>query len=691
MSDRNDFLVEIGTEELPPKALKKLSKAFTDGVTEGLAAVELGHGEVRAFATPRRLSILISDLMTAQPDRDIVKRGPALKAAFDAEGKPSKAASGFARSCGVDVGELDKLETEQGSWLVYQIQETGKPSAELLPAIVESSLMKLPVPKRMRWGAGEVEFVRPVHWLLMLLGSKVIEAEVLGLHAGGESRGHRFHAPAPLRIPTPADYESLLETEGCVIADFNRRQAMISEQILREANNLGGQAEIDPALLDEVTALVEWPVVISGRFDETFLEIPSEVLISSMKDHQKYFHVRSADGALLPSFITISNINSSHPEYIRAGNERVIRPRLSDAAFFWKQDLSKPLSSRMQQLETVVFQHKLGSLADKSRRVASLSSELARHIGADPQQAEQAALLSKCDLMSEMVGEFPELQGTMGRYYAAHAGEPAELAAALEEAYMPRFAGDHLPAGKLGQCLAIADKLDSLTGIFGIGQLPSGDKDPFALRRAALGVLRIIIECELPLNLHQLLESAAGLHGDKVNAEETAQQVFEFMMERLRRYYLDAGISSDVFDAVLSRQPQEPVDFDRRIKAVSQFRALPSAESLAAANKRIGNILKKVEQQPGTAVDDSLLEQEEETRLATQLKEITAVVTPQLQSGDYNAALQTLSGLRDNVDAFFDGVMVMCDNTAVRDNRLALLNSMHHLFMQVADISRLQN
>ncbi len=691
MSDRKDFLVEIGTEELPPKALKKLSEAFTEGVLAGLKAAELTYGEVRSYATPRRLAILISDLIEAQPDREIVKRGPALTAAFDGEGNPSKAASGFARSCGVEVSDLEKLETDKGSWLIYQIRESGKATTELLAAIIESSLMKLPVPKRMRWGDSEVEFVRPVHWLMMLFGSQVLDAKVLGLRAGGETRGHRFHAPQAIPLNKPADYESTLETEGRVIADFARRQAMISEQVKTEADKLGGRAEIDPALLDEVSALVEWPVVISGRFDESFLEIPAEVLISSMKDHQKYFHVRSQDGQLLPNFITISNIVSSHPEYIQAGNERVIRPRLSDAAFFWKQDLAKPLSSRLAQLEDVVFQHKLGSLADKSRRIASLSRELATSIGADPQQAEEAALLSKCDLMSAMVGEFPELQGTMGRHYARREGKPAELAASLEEVYMPRFAGDALPAGHLGQCLAIADKLDTLTGIFGIGQLPSGDRDPFALRRAALGVLRIIIECELPLNLHALLVTSAGLHGAQVNAPETAGLVFDFMMERLRRYYLDAGITSDVFDAVLNRRPEEPLDFDRRIKAVSQFRALPSAESLAAANKRIGNILKKVEQAPQETVNDSLLQQAEETRLAAQLKAISAQVTPQLERGDYAAALLTLSGLRENVDSFFDAVMVMCDDLPVRENRLALLNSLHQLFLQVADISRLQN
>ena len=684
-----DLLIEIGTEELPPKALAKLSDAFAQGIGDGLKTANVDFAAIEAHAAPRRLAVIVKDVSEAQPDREVEKRGPAVQAAFDAEGNPSKAAQGFARGCGVDVADLDRMKTDKGEWLLFRLQEKGRPTVELIPEIVEQSLAKLPIPKRMRWGDSDVEFVRPVHWVVLLFGKQLIEAEILGVAAGRHTYGHRFHHPQAIELTSADDYVSRLQT-AYVMVDMQQRRDAILEQTRQQAEALGGEAIIDGDLLQEVTALVEWPVAVAGSFDKHFLEVPKESLISSMQDHQKYFPVKDSRGNLLASFITISNIESKDVSQVIAGNERVIRPRLSDAAFFWEQDCKQPLESRMASLDKVVFQNKLGSLGDKSRRIAQVAEKIAASLGASTEHAKRAALLSKCDLMTDMVYEFTDLQGIMGRYYALHDGEPQEVADALDEQYMPRFAGDQLPAGVTGQILAIADKLDTLLGIFAIGQKPTGEKDPFALRRAALGVLRILIECKLDLDLRDLLGYCAEALADVADAGAAIDDVIHFMLERLRVYYTSQNISVDVYEAVVALKPTRPLDFDQRIHAVNSFRELPEAESLAAANKRIRNILKKVAGEPGTQINTELLQESAEVDLHKSLQFLSALVTPLFEQGDYQTALQKLATLQSTVDAFFDQVMVMADDEALKNNRLALLNQLSNLFLQVADLSRLQ-
>jgi len=693
VSDRRDFLFELGTEELPPKALRKLGEALERGVREGLKKAALDYTEIHWYAAPRRLAVHVTELVSAQADTTDERRGPAITAAFDEEGLPTRAVQGFAKSCGVEVEALDTLETKKGAWLVFRSAKKGKTSRELMPAIIEVALKQLPIPKRMRWGASSVEFVRPVHWLVMLLGEEVVDATLFGIKTGQTTRGHRFHHPDAIYLAEPAAYAPLLESEGYVMVNFSARREAVRAQVMEVAVGLGGKAVIDDALLDEVTAMVEWPVALAGNFDARFLEVPQEALISAMKGHQKYFHVVNDAAELMPHFITVSNIASSNMDVVRAGNERVIRPRLSDAVFFWQQDRKQPLADLSARLERVVFQKKLGTLKEKSTRVAALTAEIAVQLGGDRAQAQQAGELSKCDLMTEMVGEFPELQGIMGRYYATLDGAPADVAAALDEQYMPRFSGDELPRNAIAQSLAIADKLDTLMGIFAIGQPPTGDKDPFALRRAALGTLRIIIEKSLPLDLEQLLKNAAAqyaLQGKVAISDEIIAQAFAFMMDRLRGYYVDKGISRDLFDAVLSRRPTEPRDFDLRLRAVEVFRKLPQAESLAAANKRIGNILKKVAGDVPDTIDQALLTEVSELALFDALSKLTDVVTPLFETGDYTAALTELASLQTAIDQFFDDVMVMADEEAIRNNRIALLNALHGLFMRAADLSRLQ-
>ena len=685
-----DLLVEIGIEELPPKALKKLSAAFTQGVVDGLSKAGLQYAAAQSYASPRRLAVLVPGLMEAQADKEVLRRGPALAAAFKEDGSASPAAMVFAKSNGVKVEDLEKLETTEGAWLVFRKLEKGQATATLIPAIVQTALDELPIPKRMRWGNLSAQFVRPVHWVVLLFGDTVIDAEILGVRAGRETRGHRFLHPANLSIGKPAAYASLLETEGHVVADFAKRRAVIRGQVLAAATQLKGTAVIDEALLDEVTGMVEWPSAVTGNFDARFLSVPSEALISTMKANQKYFHVVDAQGKLLPHFITIANIESRDVNAVRAGNERVVRPRLTDAAFFWDQDRKKKLADHLDALKTVVFQNKLGTLYDKAQRVAKLAAHIGAVLGANVEQCARAALLSKCDLLTHMVGEFPELQGIMGRYYAQHDGEAAEVAQALDEQYMPRFAGDVLPVSKTGQAVAIADKLDTLVGIFGIGQAPTGDKDPFALRRAALGALRIIIEQRLDLDLVKLLESAQQACGDKLSVKNVATPVYDFMMERLRAYYADAGVDTDAFEAVLALRPSQPYDFDRRVRAVTAFRKLPEAASLSAANKRISNILKQAGGDIFGDVNSALLKDDAERALAATLAVLSTEVTPLFNARDYAGALQKLAALRTTVDTFFDKVMVMADDPALRANRLALLNQLRALFLRVADISRLQ-
>lgn len=685
-----DLLIEIGTEELPPKALKKLSADFANGIETRLGKAELGFSNVKPFASPRRLAVLVSDLAEQTPDRDTERRGPALQAAFDDNGCPTKAAEGFANSCGVPVGDLEQLETDKGTWLVYRVHQTGQPAAALIPEIVNLALEALPIPKRMRWGNLDTQFVRPVHWAVLLFGDEIIETDILGVPAGRTTRGHRFHHPEPIEIPAPEEYEVLLESEGKVIADFERRANTVRAQVEAAALELKGQAVIDAGLLEEVTAMVEWPSAVTGQFEARFLEVPQEALISTMSANQKYFHLVDANHRLMPYFITVSNIESRDPVMVRTGNERVIRPRFSDAEFFWNQDRKQRLDGRISQLKTVVFQHQLGSLFDKSQRVAKLASHIAELTGSDKLLVMRAAELSKCDLMTDMVGEFPGLQGIMGRYYAEHDGEDPAICLALDDYYKPRHAGDSLPENSTSQTLALADRIDTLLGIFAIGQIPTGDKDPYALRRAALGLLRILIEKRIDIDLKPLLEDAARYYPKPVGATRAVNPTLAFVLDRLRAYYLDQNIRSDVIDAVTDRQLTRPVDIDRRIKAVTTFRTLPDASSLAAANKRIGNILKKVKDPLPDTIDPNLLQEPAEQHLYQALAELSSDVSVLLAAGDYEPALQRLATLREPIDAFFDAVMVMDENIKLRNNRLALLNQLHGLFLQVADISRLQ-
>ncbi len=683
------LLIELGTEELPPKALRRLSDAFTQGITEGLTAAGLVFGKVQSYATPRRLAVLIEDVPDAQPDRDVERKGPSLQAAYDTEGKPTRAVEGFARSCGVTVDELEQQQTDKGTWLVFRATEQGQPLSRLVPAIVDQSLAKLPIPKRMRWGDSEDEFVRPVHWSVMLHGKDKIAAKVLGVTSSNKTRGHRFHADKTIALSSAGEYADKLRSRGFVIADMEERMQSIKDQVIKAAGKLGGSAVIDEELLAEVTALNEWPVAVAGEFEKEFLSVPAEALIKTMQDNQKYFPVVDKDNELMNFFITISNIDSKTPEKVKAGNERVIRPRLADAKFFWEQDQKQPLESFAKQLDGVVFQAKLGSIGDKTKRVAVLAEGIARLLGANVEYAQRAAILSKCDLMTDMVGEFAALQGVMGRRYAQVGGEADEVAAALDEQYMPRGANDSTASTATGQILAISDKLDTLVGIFAIGQKPTGEKDPYALRRASLGILRTIIERELELDLQQLIDMSAELFATSVNAASARAEVFEFMLERLRAYYLDRAVPVDVFDAVSALKPSRPLDFDRRIKAVSAFRALPEAESLAAANKRVGNILKKADLDDASVVNAGLFELQEEETLYNELEALKSKTAPMFDSGDYESALRDLSTLRNPVDDFFDNVMVMTDNAEVRNNRIALLNKMSTLFMRAADLSRL--
>lgn len=683
----NTLLIELGVEELPPGAIDSLSDALADGIAGGLREAEVAFGDILAFATPRRLAVQIRELADKQPDREIERRGPALAAAFK-EGQPTKAAEGFARSCGVGVDELIHLETDKGTWLGYRYEQPGEAVTALLPEILSKAVAALPVPKNMRWGASRIEFSRPVHWLVALYGSDVVEASVLGLAAGRETRGHRFHAPAPLNLAHADDYLAVLE-EAYVLADRRVRRERIREQVLAEAEVQEATAVIDPALLDEVSGLVEWPVALTGSFDERFLDVPAECLISSMKTNQKYFHLLDDAGRLKPLFITISNIDSRDPQQVIEGNEKVIRPRLADAAFFYETDLKHSLASRRGGLANVVFQQQLGTLADKADRSEVVARYIAERIESDVEHAARAAQLAKCDLVSEMVLEFPELQGTMGCYYARHDGEAEDVAQALHEQYLPRFAGDAIPRTKAGLALALADRLDTLTGIFGIGQRPTGAKDPFALRRSAIGVLNILIKAELDLDLRELLDVAASQHRDLPKADGLVDEVLEYMLDRFRAWTQDEGIPVEVYLAVRSRQVTRPLDFARRIHAVHAFSHREEAAALAAANKRVSNILTKQADEVAESVTSDLLELDAERALADALAMRRREVAPLFAEARYSEALDALAALRAPVDTFFDEVMVMADDQAVRRNRLALLADLQSLFLEVADIAEL--
>ena len=685
-----DLLIEIGTEELPPTTLNKLSTAFYNGVKEGLEKADLSFSEIKKFAAPRRLALVISDLDVKQKDKNIERRGPAIAAAFDEDGCPSKAAEGFARSCGIKVEDLEKLETDKGAWLNFKTKQKGQKTKELIAEIVRTSLDKLPIAKRMRWADLDSQFVRPVHWLILLFGNDVINAEILSVKSGRETRGHRFHHPETITIPSPKEYEMLLETHGKVIADFDRRKEAVRGQVNEIALSVKGKAMIDEDLLEEVSAMVEWPVAVMGNFEKRFLDIPQETLILTMKTNQKYFYVVNKKGALMPHFITVSNIESKDVAKIREGNERVIRPRFADAEFFWAQDKKSKLIDRTERLGTVVFQKALGNLLEKTNRIGKVASAIADQLSGDAQLALRAAKLCKCDLMTEMVGEFPSLQGVMGRYYANFDGENAEVAQALEDYYKPKFSGDTLPQSITSQSLAIADRLDTLVGIFAIGQAPTGDKDPFALRRASLSVLRIIIENKLKLDLLDLIKLAAKQHNKGINPSGAESDVFNFMLDRLHAYYLDKSIRPDVLDAVISTKPTKPLDIHNRLLAIDAFRQGTEAESLAAANKRIGNILKKIKGELPTKIDKTLLKEKAEIELHKILIKLDDRVQNLINEANYSFALTLLSTLRESVDQFFDDVMVMTDDEKLKNNRIALLNKLHGLFLQIADISKLQ-
>jgi len=694
MPETSDLLIEIGTEELPPNSVKTLSEAFATNIETGLEKANLAHGSRTVFATPRRLAVLISAVQVAQEERQIERRGPALSGAFDDQGAPTKAAIGFAGSCGVPVEHLEKLETDKGSWLAFNTTEVGQATPSLLPGIVEQALAGLPIRRRMRWGESDAEFVRPVHWIVILFGSESVPAELMGVTAGRSTYGHRFHQPNAMPIDEPSGYAALLYSTGYVVADFAARKAMIRTQVEETTNSLGGSPDIDEALLDEVASLVEWPVPIAGSFDEEFLKLPACVLIATMKGAQRYFHVANSVGRLLPKFITISNIESRRPQSVKDGNERVIRPRLKDAAFFFETDRRETLESRLSVIAEIKFHNKLGSMQDKSVRISKLAAHIAIAMANGPDDvnlARRAGMLSKCDLPTAMVGEFPELQGFIGAEYARHDNEAEVVATALGELYRPRFAGDQIPQSSVGRALAMADKLDTLTGVFAVGEQPTGDKDPFALRRAALGVLRILIEGKMNLDLGKLVDAALNNYTELTLSEDLKDNLVAFIVERLRSYFVDQGIPVDVFAAVAARKPSHPFDFARRMQAVDQFRQLPEAASLAAANKRIQNILKQVDETLPNKVDESLFSEDAEWNLAAKLVGLGPRVKDLLGQGNYNDALALLAGLRDAVDDFFDSVKVMDDDDTVRRNRLALLNNISHLFLSTADISQLQS
>lgn len=684
------FLTEIGTEELPPKALRSLAESFAANLTAELAAANLTHGDVTWYAAPRRLAVKIAGLAESAADREVEKRGPAIAQAFDAEGKPTKAAEGWARGCGITVDQADRMVTDKGEWLLYRAVEKGNKAKELLADMVSRALAKLPIPKLMRWGDKETHFVRPVHTVTMLMGADVIPGEVLGITSDRVIRGHRFMGEAEFTIAHADEYPAILETRGKVMADYDARKAMIKRDAEKAALALGGVADLTDSLLEEVTSLVEWPVVLTAKFEEKFLAVPSEALVYTMKGDQKYFPVYDKSGNLMPNFIFVANIESSDPSQIIAGNEKVVRPRLADAEFFFKTDCKKRLEDNLPRLSTVLFQQQLGTLRDKTDRLEALAGWIAGQIGADVNHATRAGLLAKCDLMTNMVFEFTDTQGVMGMHYARHDGESEDVALALKEQYQPRYAGDNLPSTPVSDALAIADKMDTLAGIFGIGQHPKGDKDPFALRRAALGVLRIIVEKGYNLDLETLTQEAVRLYGDKLTNANVVTDVVDFMLGRFRAWYQEQGYAIDTIQAVLARRPTRPADFDARMKAVTHFRTLEEAAALAAANKRVSNILSKSDDALNDTVLASLMNAPEEIRLAAYVTDLKTQLAPLYAEGKYQEALTELASLREAVDAFFDSVMVMDKDDNIRHNRLTLLNELRNLFLGVADISLLQ-
>ncbi|HGF7202274.1 glycine--tRNA ligase subunit beta [Vibrio cholerae] len=689
-----EFLIELGTEELPPKQLRTLAEAFAANFAAELATADIAHEGVTWFATPRRLALKVANLAESQPDRVVEKRGPAVNVAFDADGKPTKAAEGWARGNGITVEQAERLVTDKGEWLLFKEQVQGQQTASVVVDMAAKALANLPIAKPMRWGDKETQFIRPVKTLTILFGSELIQGEILGVASARTLRGHRFMGEAEFTIESAEQYPAILEERGKVIADYATRKAMIIEGSQQAAQQLGGIADLEDALVEEVTSLVEWPVVMTAKFEEKFLKVPAEALVYTMKGDQKYFPVYShkmgdANKKLLPNFIFVSNIESKEPRHIVEGNEKVVRPRLADAEFFFNTDRKRPLVDRLPLLENAIFQQQLGTIKDKTDRITELAGYIAEQIGADVEKSKRAGLLAKCDLMTSMVFEFTDTQGVMGMHYARHDGEAEEVAVALNEQYMPRFAGDELPSRGVSAAVAMADKLDTIVGIFGIGQAPKGS-DPFALRRASLGVLRILVEYGYQLDLVDLIAKAKSLFGNRLTNANVEQEVIEFMLGRFPTWYQDAGFSIDIIQAVLARNPTKPADFDQRVKAVSHFRALEEAEALAAANKRVGNILAKYDGELGEEIDLALLQEDAEKALAEAVEIMAEALEPAFATGNYQEALSKLAGLRSPVDAFFDNVMVMADDEALKKNRLTLLNKLRNLFLQIADISLLQ-
>ncbi|OBT09967.1 glycine--tRNA ligase subunit beta [Shewanella sp. UCD-FRSSP16_17] len=685
-----NLLIEVGTEELPPKALRKLAESFLANFTEELTKAELAFTNATWYAAPRRLAISVEQLAVAQADKVVEKRGPAVAQAFDAEGNPTKAAMGWARGNGITVEQADRLKTDKGEWLLHQAKVVGVETKSLIAAMAQKSLDKLPIPKPMRWGSNTTQFIRPVHTVTMLLGDELVPGELLGIESARTIRGHRFMGVDTFELEHADNYLSQLETEGKVLADYQRRKDIIKLNAEAAAKEIGGIAELEDDLLEEVTALVEWPVVLTASFEEKFLDVPAEALVYTMKGDQKYFPVFDDAGQLLPNFIFVTNIESKDPQQIISGNEKVVRPRLADAEFFFETDKKESLETRLASLESVVFQKQLGTIKARVERISAMAGYIANSIGANSEEAARAGLLSKSDLMTNMVMEFTDLQGTMGMHYARLDGETEAVAVALAEQYKPKFSGDTVPTAPISICVALAEKLDTLVGIFGIGQAPKGAADPFALRRAAIGILRLCLENNLPLDLVDLIAKAKELHGENLTNDKVSEQVLEFFMGRFRAWYQDQGVGVDVILAVLARKPTAPADFESRIKAVAHFRTLEQASALAAANKRVSNILAKVEGEIPTNIDSSLLVESAEKALADKLTELQPQLAPLFAAANYQEALALLASLRESVDTFFEDVMVMADDAALKNNRLALLNSLREQFLHAADISLLQ-
>lgn len=689
MSNLDTLLVELGTEELPPKALKKLGLAFAEGILQGLKDANLAFKSHRWYAAPRRLALQVSELELKQADQAVARKGPAVKAAYDKEGNPTKAALGFAKSCGVEIDQLETEKTDKGEWLVFHSEKKGKDSAELLPEIIQTSLNKLPIPKRMTWGNHKVAFVRPAHWLTVMLGSNLVECELLDQKSNAQTFGHRFHSNNALPLSKADDYEETL-TSNYVIPNYEDRKAKILQQVLDTAKQHNGNAEIDEALLDEVCGLVEWPVALSGQFDESFLAVPSEALISAMKEHQKYFPLKDNKGQLINRFITLSNIESKDPSQVVAGNEKVIRPRLADAAFFFNTDKKMRLEDFNKRLEKVVFQKQLGTVLEKAERVSNLAAIVAEDLASDKDLAARAGLLSKADLATEMVGEFPDLQGTMGKYYAVAQGEESDVALAIEEQYKPKSMSDSLPTSKTGLAVSLAEKIDTLVGIFGINQKPTGDKDPFALRRAALGVLNMLINKEIDLEITPLIQAAVQQYGDKLSNKDVESDLLQFFLDRYRPLFQSKGTQTEVIIAVEALRPDNPLDFARRVDAVNHFSQLDGASALATANKRVANILRKSgDGLADASIDANLLEANEEKELVAALEKTNQAVEQSIANADYKKLLSELAALKEPIDQFFDHVMVNVDDEKLKQNRLAILHTIKQQFIQVADISAL--